>query len=57
MAPSRTIEEQTVVETVAGRGSAMDFSTGSEVTSDDVSTISSGTKSVHAPSVDVKTDG
>ncbi|MFL6731537.1 MAG: ribonucleoside-diphosphate reductase subunit alpha [Sphingomicrobium sp.] len=34
----------------------MDFSTGSEVQSDDVSTTASGTKSVHAPRFDVKTD-
>jgi ribonucleoside-diphosphate reductase alpha chain len=34
----------------------MDFSTGSEVQSDDVSTIASSTKAVHAPRFDVKTD-
>jgi ribonucleoside-diphosphate reductase alpha chain len=34
----------------------MDFSTGSAVSSDDVSTSASGTKSVHAPRFDVKTD-
>jgi ribonucleoside-diphosphate reductase alpha chain len=34
----------------------MDFSTGSEVPSDDVSTVESGSKSVHAPRFDVKTD-
>ena len=34
----------------------MDFSTGSAVSSDDVSTTASGTKSVHAPRFDVKTD-
>ncbi|HYX46753.1 MAG TPA: ribonucleoside-diphosphate reductase subunit alpha [Sphingomicrobium sp.] len=34
----------------------MDFSTGSEVSSDDVSTVSSSTKTVHAPRFDVKTD-
>ncbi|HEY7006562.1 MAG TPA: ribonucleoside-diphosphate reductase subunit alpha [Sphingomicrobium sp.] len=34
----------------------MDFSTGSEVSSDDVSTVSSSTKAVHAPRFDVKTD-
>ncbi|HVI05804.1 MAG TPA: ribonucleotide reductase N-terminal alpha domain-containing protein, partial [Sphingomicrobium sp.] len=33
----------------------MDFSTGSEVSSDDVSTTSS-TKAVHAPRFDIKTD-
>jgi NADPH:quinone reductase-like Zn-dependent oxidoreductase len=49
--------EQTVPEgTVEGRGSAMDFSTSSEVPSDDVSTPMSGTKSVHAPRFEVKTD-
>src|SRR5437762_10323992 len=57
MAPSRTNMEQTVLEgTVEGRGSAMDFSTGSEVTSDDVQATTSSTKSVHAPRFDVKTD-
>ena len=34
----------------------MDFSTGSEVTSDDVSTVATGTKAVHAPKFAVKTD-
>jgi ribonucleoside-diphosphate reductase alpha chain len=34
----------------------MDFSTGSEVSSDDVSTVTSGTKEVHAPRFDVRTD-
>jgi ribonucleoside-diphosphate reductase alpha chain len=34
----------------------MDFSTGSEVPSDDVSTVESGSKAVHAPRFDVKTD-
>ncbi|HET8749629.1 MAG TPA: ribonucleotide reductase N-terminal alpha domain-containing protein, partial [Sphingomicrobium sp.] len=36
----------------------MDFSTGSEVSSDDVSTTTtvSGTNAVHAPRFDVKTD-
>ncbi len=34
----------------------MDFSTGSEVQSDDVSTVPSSTKAVHAPRFDVKTD-
>jgi ribonucleoside-diphosphate reductase alpha chain len=49
--------EQTVLEgAVEGRGSAMDFSTSSEVPSDDVQTTTSGTKSVHAPRFDVKTD-
>src|SRR5690348_16376856 len=61
MAPSRTIGEQTVpgVDDAGadeGRGSAMDFSTGSEVQSDDVSTAVSSSRSVHAPRFDVKTD-
>src|SRR6478735_5821580 len=56
MAPSRTIVEQTVVETVDARGSAMDFATGSEVPSDDVSTAVSSSKTVHAPRFEVKTD-
>jgi ribonucleoside-diphosphate reductase alpha chain len=56
MAPSRTIGEQTVLETVEARGSAMDFSTGSEVPSDDVSTTVSSSKRVDAPAFDVKTD-
>ena len=61
MAPSRTHSEHAVlgVDDVGiseGRGSAMDFSTGSEVSSDDVSTVSSSTKTVHAPRFDVKTD-
>jgi len=34
----------------------MDFSTGSEVQSDDVSTVTSSTKAVHAPRFDVSTD-
>ena len=34
----------------------MDFSTGPEVPSDDVSTSESSTKGVHAPRFDVKTD-
>ncbi|HVU28781.1 MAG TPA: ribonucleoside-diphosphate reductase subunit alpha [Sphingomicrobium sp.] len=34
----------------------MDFSTGSEVPSEDVSTVTSSTKAVHAPRFDVKTD-
>ena len=57
MAPSRTSQEQTVLDGAdEGRGSAMDFSTGSEVTSDDVSTVATGTKAVHAPKFAVKTD-
>ena len=34
----------------------MDFSTGSEVPSDDVATAASSTKAVHAPRFDVTTD-
>jgi ribonucleoside-diphosphate reductase alpha chain len=57
MAPSRTFVEQPVAEAAdEGRGSAMDFSTGSEVPSDDVSMVQSGTKAVHAPRFDVKID-
>src|SRR3569833_3002073 len=61
MAPSRTHSEQTVlgaddVRAAEGRGSAMDFSTGSEVPSDDVAAATSSSKSVHAPRFDVKTD-
>src|SRR6185312_1552937 len=58
MASSRTHSEQAVLDGAAeGRGSAMDFSTGSEVPSDDVSTVSSSTKAVHAPRFDIKTEG
>src|SRR5512133_2870272 len=56
MAPSRTIVEQTPAEGVEGQGSAMDFSTGSEVPSDEVSTVATGSKAVHAPKFAVKTD-
>lgn len=57
MAPSRTSQEQTVLgRAVEERGSAMDFSTGSEVQSDDVGTVSTGSKAVHAPRFDVETD-
>src|SRR6478609_11393006 len=57
MAPSQTSSEQAALEEAdEGRGSAMDFSTGSAVTSDDVSTTASGTKSVHAPKFAVTTD-
>ena len=57
MAPSRTNMEQTATEgAVEERGSAMDFSTGSEVTSDDVQATTSSTNSVHAPRFGVKTD-
>ena len=57
MAPSRTIGEQTVLERTAEvRGSAMDFSTSSDVPVDDVATASGSSKSVHAPRFDVTTD-
>src|SRR3954452_3233251 len=57
MAPSRTSQEQTVLDRAdEGRGSAMDFSTGSEVTSDDVTATATSSKAVHAPRFDVKTD-
>src|SRR3954454_3608415 len=57
MAPSRTRGEQTVLDRAdEGRGSEMDFSTGSAVPSDDVSTTVSSTNAVHAPRFDVKTD-
>src|SRR5215218_3063856 len=61
MAPSRTSQEQTVLgaddaRAAEERGSEMDFSTGSEVPSEDVSTAASGSKAVHAPRFDVKTD-
>jgi len=61
MASSRTQSEQAAlgaddVRAAEGRGSAMDFSTGPEVPSDDVSTSESSTKGVHAPRFDVKTD-
>src|SRR5690348_16873509 len=57
MAPSRTIGEQTDLERAGqGRGSDMDLSTGSEVPSDDGTSSASGSKSVHAPRFDVKTD-
>src|SRR3954468_8284864 len=61
MAPSRTSQEQTVLgDDDAGtderRGSAMDFSTSSEVPSGDVSTVATGSKAVHAPKFAVKID-
>src|SRR6478736_2913047 len=57
MAPSRTSQEQTVLERAdVGRGSAMDFSTGSTTPSDDVTATATGSKTVHAPKFDVKTD-
>src|SRR5947209_15642741 len=61
MAPSRTSQEQAVLgvddaRADEGRGSAMDFSSSSQVPSDDVSTVATGSKAVHAPKFDVKTD-
>src|SRR6476659_6627997 len=57
MAPSRTSQEQTVLERADERqGSAMDFSSGSEVPSDDVSATTSTSKAVHAPKFAVTTD-
>ncbi|MEA3067294.1 MAG: ribonucleoside-diphosphate reductase alpha chain [Sphingomonadales bacterium] len=57
MAPSRTSQEQTVLDRAAGgRGSAMDFSSSSGVPSDDVAVAASGSKAVHAPRFDIKTD-
>ncbi len=57
MAPSQTSSEQAALEEAAERrGSAMDFSTGSAVPSDDVSTTVSSTKAVHAPRFEVKTN-
>src|SRR3954470_2670624 len=57
MAPSRTNMEQTVLEgAVEGRESAMDFSHGSEIPSEDVQAAPSSSKSVHAPKFDVTTD-
>jgi ribonucleoside-diphosphate reductase alpha chain len=57
MAPSRTLGEHPALERAdEGRGNAMDFSTGSDVSSDDVSTSTSTTKTVHAPRFAIKTD-
>src|SRR5215216_4265653 len=57
MAPSRTIREQIASSEVeSGRGSVMDFASGSEVPSDDVGTAASGSKAIHAPAFEVKTD-
>src|SRR3954451_10169809 len=57
MAPSRTSGEQTVLEgAVEERGSAMDFSTGTETPSDDVSTtVARTSKTVDARAFPVKT--
>src|SRR4249919_1376585 len=57
MAPSRTIGEQAVLErTQSGRGSEMDFSSGSEVTYDDVSTGVRTSKTVDARAFKIVTD-
>jgi ribonucleoside-diphosphate reductase alpha chain len=57
MAPSRTIGEQTSSSEVdSGRGSVMDFSTGSEVPSDDTATAVRTSKTVDARAFDVTTD-
>jgi ribonucleoside-diphosphate reductase alpha chain len=57
MAPSRTNMEQAARErAVEERGSDMDFSSGSEVPSDDVSTTATNTGAVHAREFDVQTD-
>jgi ribonucleoside-diphosphate reductase alpha chain len=58
MAPSRTSGEQTVLEgAVEERGSAMDFSTGTETPTDDVSTaVTRTSKTVDARAFEVKTD-
>src|SRR5437764_1751623 len=57
MAPSRTIGEQTVLDRAdQERGSAMDFSSGSEVPADDVAAAATGSKAVHAPRFAVATD-
>src|SRR5215203_737906 len=57
MAPSRTIGEQETRERVdSGRGSVMDFSHGSEVPSDDVSTGVRTSKTVDARAFEVTTD-
>src|SRR3954454_12649193 len=57
MAPSRTIGEQTVLErAVSGRGSEMDFSSQSEVPSDDVAVGVRTSKTVDSRAFDVVTD-
>jgi len=57
MAPSRTSGEQADLERPPeGRGSAMDFSTGSEVGSDDVATSARTSKTVDAKRFPVRTD-
>src|SRR3954469_20899267 len=57
MAPSRTIGEQTVLErAVEGRGSEMDFSSSSEVTSDDLTAAPRTSKTVDARAFAIATD-
>jgi ribonucleoside-diphosphate reductase alpha chain len=61
MAPSRTSQEQAIldadnVRAAEERGSAMDFSHSSEVPSDDAAIPATGSKAVHAPKFNVKTD-
>ena len=57
MAPSRTIGEQASPEGLpSGRGSVMDFASGTEVTSDDVSEGVRNSKSVDSRAFEVKTD-
>jgi len=57
MAPSRTIGEQTACEVAdSGRGSVMDFSTGSEVPSDDTATAVRTSKTVDARAFEVTTE-
>ena len=43
-------------EVDSGRGSVMDFATGSDVPSDDVTNASADSKAIHAPAFEVKTD-
>jgi len=57
MAPSRTIQEQEVLDRASqGQDQAMDFSTGSDVTSDDVTTNVRTSKTVDERAFDVVTD-
>src|SRR5262245_15703566 len=58
MAPSRTEEEQAVLERPQARGKTMDFATSSDVSSDDVSVAETkrDSKTVDAKKFDVTTD-
>src|SRR6476620_10528539 len=57
MAPSRTSQEQTVLERAdEGRGSAMDFSTGSTTPSDDVTASATGSKTIDPAAYKVEID-